>query len=59
MPPSIGEAGDDIEHRLPAIDGGSARDLQTIARDGNQAGCDAIFVAEVTNEMMATAQLSA
>src|SRR5688572_843424 len=37
--------------------GWSAHDIQTIAREAEDAGFDAIFCAEVNNDVMATAQL--
>jgi len=37
--------------------GWSARDVQTIAREAEEAGFDAIFTTEVNNDVMATAQL--
>src|SRR5437762_3152762 len=37
--------------------GWSARDIQTIAGEAEHAGFDAIFAAEVNNDVMATAQL--
>ena len=37
--------------------GWSAADIQTIAREAEDAGFDAIFAAEVNNDVMATAQL--
>src|SRR5713101_2899032 len=41
---------------IPGV-GWSAREVQTIARDAEDAGFDAIFSAEVNNDVMATAQL--
>jgi alkanesulfonate monooxygenase SsuD/methylene tetrahydromethanopterin reductase-like flavin-dependent oxidoreductase (luciferase family) len=41
---------------IPGV-GWSARDIQTIAREAEDAGFDAIFSAEVNNDVMATAQL--
>ena len=41
---------------IPGV-GWSAREVQTIARQAEEAGFDAIFVAEVNNDVMATAQL--
>jgi len=37
--------------------GWSARDIQTVAREGEDAGFDAVFTTEVNNDAMATAQL--
>src|SRR5215467_4222163 len=37
--------------------GWSASEVQTIAREAEEAGFDAIFAAEVNNDVMATAQL--
>ncbi len=37
--------------------GWSARDIQTVAREAENAGFDAIFAAEVNNDVLATAQL--
>ena len=37
--------------------GWSAQDIQTIAREAEDAGFDAIFAAEVNNDVLATAQL--
>jgi alkanesulfonate monooxygenase SsuD/methylene tetrahydromethanopterin reductase-like flavin-dependent oxidoreductase (luciferase family) len=41
---------------IPGV-GWSAHEVQTIARQAEEAGFDAIFVAEVNNDVMATAQL--
>ncbi len=41
---------------IPGV-GWSAREVQTIARQAEDAGFDAIFAAEVNNDVMATAQL--
>src|SRR5215467_14349887 len=41
---------------IPGV-GWSAREVQTIAREAEDAGFDAIFAAEVNNDVMATAQL--
>ena len=41
---------------IPGI-GWSANEVQTIAREAEEAGFDAIFAAEVNNDVMATAQL--
>src|SRR5947209_11104982 len=41
---------------LPGV-GWSARDVQAVAREAEEAGFDAIFAAEVNNDVMATAQL--
>ena len=41
---------------IPGV-GWSARDVQTISREAEAAGFDAIFAAEVNNDVMATAQL--
>jgi len=41
---------------IPGI-GWSAREIQTIAREAEEAGFDAIFTAEVNNDALATAQL--
>lgn len=41
---------------IPGV-GWSAHDIQTIAREAEDAGFDAIFSAEVNNDVMATAQL--
>ena len=41
---------------IPGV-GWSAREVQTIAREAEEAGFDAIFAAEVNNDVMATAQL--
>lgn len=35
--------------------GWSAREVQTIARAAEDTGCDAIFAAEVNNDVLATA----
>ena len=45
------------ERRLPAGIGWRASEIQTIAREAEEAGFDAIFAAEVNNDVMATAQL--
>ena len=37
--------------------GWSARDIQNVAREAEDAGFDAIFAAEVNNDVLATAQL--
>ena len=39
---------------IPGI-GWSANEVQTIAREAEEAGFDAIFAAEVNNDVMATA----
>jgi 5,10-methylenetetrahydromethanopterin reductase len=41
---------------IPGV-GWSAREIQTIAREAEEAGFDAIFTAEVNNDALATAQL--
>jgi 5,10-methylenetetrahydromethanopterin reductase len=41
---------------IPGV-GWSANEVQTIAREAEEAGFDAIFAAEVNNDVMATAQL--
>src|SRR5262245_50928848 len=41
---------------IPGV-GWSAREVQTIARQAEEAGCDAICTAEVNSDVMATAQL--
>jgi 5,10-methylenetetrahydromethanopterin reductase len=41
---------------IPGV-GWSAKEIQTIAREAEEAGFDAIFAAEVNNDVMATAQL--
>lgn len=41
---------------IPGV-GWTAREVQTIAREAEEAGFDAIFSAEVNNDVMATAQL--
>src|SRR3989454_9233962 len=41
---------------IPGV-GWSANEVQTIAREADEAGFDAIFAAEVNNDVMATAQL--
>src|SRR5437660_6784126 len=41
---------------IPGV-GWSAKEIQTIAREAEAAGFDAIFAAEVNNDVMATAQL--
>src|SRR3989442_1990119 len=41
---------------IPCV-GWSAKEIQTIAREAEEAGFDAIFAAEVNNDVMATAQL--
>jgi 5,10-methylenetetrahydromethanopterin reductase len=41
---------------IPGV-GWSARDTQAVAREAEEAGFDAIFAAEVNNDVMATAQL--
>src|SRR5947207_6250744 len=41
---------------IPGV-GWSAREIQMIAREAEDAGFDAIFAAEVNNDAMATAQL--
>lgn len=41
---------------IPGV-GWSAREVQTIAREAEEAGFDAICAAEVNNDVMATAQL--
>jgi len=41
---------------IPGV-GWTAREIQTIAREAEDAGFDAIFAAEVNNDVMATAQL--
>jgi alkanesulfonate monooxygenase SsuD/methylene tetrahydromethanopterin reductase-like flavin-dependent oxidoreductase (luciferase family) len=41
---------------IPGV-GWSAREVQTIARQAEEAGFDAMFAAEVNNDVMATAQL--
>jgi alkanesulfonate monooxygenase SsuD/methylene tetrahydromethanopterin reductase-like flavin-dependent oxidoreductase (luciferase family) len=41
---------------LPGV-GWSAREVQTVAREAEEAGFDAIFTAEVNNDALATAQL--
>src|SRR5215467_6289684 len=41
---------------IPGV-GWSAREVQTIAREAEDAGFDAVFAAEVNNDVMATAQL--
>ena len=41
---------------IPGV-GWSASEVQTIAREAEEAGFDAIFAAEVNNDVMATAQL--
>ncbi len=41
---------------IPGV-GWSAREVQTIARQAEEAGFDAICAAEVNNDLMATAQL--
>src|SRR5262245_64805161 len=41
---------------VPGV-GWSANEVQTIAREAEEAGFDAIFAAEVNNDVMATAQL--
>jgi 5,10-methylenetetrahydromethanopterin reductase len=41
---------------IPGV-GWSAREIETVAREAEEAGFDAIFAAEVNNDVMATAQL--
>src|SRR5947209_14534053 len=41
---------------IPGV-GWSANEVRTIAREAEEAGFDAIFAAEVNNDVMATAQL--
>jgi len=41
---------------IPGV-GWRAKDIQTIAREAEDAGFDGIFAAEVNNDVMATAQL--
>ena len=41
---------------IPGV-GWSAQEIQTIAREAEEAGFDAIFAAEVNNDVLATAQL--
>src|SRR5438105_3778832 len=41
---------------IPGV-GWSAREIQAVARDAEEAGFDAIFTAEVNNDALATAQL--
>ncbi|HEV8440546.1 MAG TPA: LLM class flavin-dependent oxidoreductase [Methylomirabilota bacterium] len=41
---------------IPGV-GWSARDTQAVSREAEEAGFDAIFAAEVNNDVMATAQL--